>query len=949
MAKRLRYSLLACLCACTVFLTIHDADAVKSSQAYFEQGMAAFNSANYGNAELLFRKVVDADDEYKDRAGYYLALSIYNQKKYTAAIFEFNRFLLYCNTAEFANNARFLIAESYFFTKEYIRAIEEYKKFIGQNNPQKSAMAVQSIDRIGEIYYLQKRYDEAIIEWQKAQSFSPSGEQAMRRTLVMGMAMYLNGQYDDALKIFEPIVASGKTDDDSAKAYLALGRIYQSKNKHWQAIQTLNRIPEALLINHPFYDAQYFKALSAIAVGDTDSARIYLQAFLGIGKNSEWYQNGKYELARIMLTKNKSDAIKLFTEVYAETKQPELKAQTALQLGNINLKDNPSAAILYLEDAQQVSDPDVQYDILLKLANAYIDAKRYDDAEKTLNFVLNKYSYNRTIDQAQFLLAVMYLKKGDMKKAAENFERIKEINPFSPYMKEASYYHAAAKYAQGDYLKAAELATAYVAQANVEKRYDAYILLLNSYIKLDDVKKTEQTAAILMTNYPRQETLPENIFICAHFIASRGGSVERYYFFITAQFPQSPVTARILLLNANASYKNADYKTALIYYTRFFQTEGSSNNAEALLGKANCLYNLGQYKEAIEFLKTTKVTSLDFDSSQLVVLLLGKSYYQTGDYEKAYSLIASGQTLSYSQKDRYIYFQCAIKMRDIENAKTLSEQIRTDKKLYALSLYDLGIFYTEKADYEAAQGYFARVIIETTDTEISDAARMALASIDMLNDHYTDMIDRLAHVSSKSSVPQKNAFLVIAYLKLGSINEATAIINTHLNEIVKVPAGEDALHEIILYHYAKHNEREFLTYTWVLQRNYKNTDNLVNYLTGTFYYDTGNYARAFPYLYKLENVNDEHRKDVLYRLGMISLYTYRNYQKAIEYLSKVVEGDLSSGDFYTSHSHIQLALIYHERSLDDKAAEEIRALSAHAENPIFKTQAENLQELLFKK
>jgi TolA-binding protein len=55
--------------------------------------MEAFKSGNYRSSELLLRKITDNGvSEYKDRAWFYLALSIYNQKKYESAVFEFNRF-----------------------------------------------------------------------------------------------------------------------------------------------------------------------------------------------------------------------------------------------------------------------------------------------------------------------------------------------------------------------------------------------------------------------------------------------------------------------------------------------------------------------------------------------------------------------------------------------------------------------------------------------------------------------------------------------------------------------------------------------------------------------------------------------------------------------------------------------------------------------------------------
>ncbi|HPB82223.1 MAG TPA: tetratricopeptide repeat protein [Spirochaetota bacterium] len=121
-----------------------------NSRDLYEQGVEAFKSGNYGSSSLIFRKIIDNDDDYRDKAWYHLALSIFYQKKYESAIFEFNRFLLACTTANLCAEAKFWIAESHYRKKKYIKAIEEYNRFIAQKSNE--SLIRKSYNRIGEIY-----------------------------------------------------------------------------------------------------------------------------------------------------------------------------------------------------------------------------------------------------------------------------------------------------------------------------------------------------------------------------------------------------------------------------------------------------------------------------------------------------------------------------------------------------------------------------------------------------------------------------------------------------------------------------------------------------------------------------------------------------------------------------------------------------------------------------
>ncbi len=367
--------------------------ALESSQL-FEQGMEAFRMGNYGSSELIFRKIIDANDSYKDRAWYYLALSIFYQKQYRSAIFELNRFLLLCTTPDLCNEARYWIAESYYYLNDYIKAIEEYNRFITQSKNKQ--LIINSYDRIGEIYFNQKRYDEAIIEWRKALTLTSKKFEDSNRVIKIGEALFLSERYSEALDILEPLIHAVNDATISSKAQLIVGRIYQIQGKHWQAIKYLNEIPESMIKTPIFLSVQYFKALSYIALNDIYNARLNLKSYILISnEDSPYYYNARYELGKILLnTKDLDEGISLLADVQVNSNDIDLRSRASFELGQLYLKNNTiEKAIPYLENAISINDQESQKYVMMTLSELYIATDRYDDAKRLLDFMLEKYPY----------------------------------------------------------------------------------------------------------------------------------------------------------------------------------------------------------------------------------------------------------------------------------------------------------------------------------------------------------------------------------------------------------------------------------------------------------------------------------------------------------------------------------------------------------------------------
>ncbi|MGL4369782.1 MAG: tetratricopeptide repeat protein, partial [Spirochaetota bacterium] len=487
----------AILLASSVFFPVSAAP----SQALLEQGVEAFKSQNYKSAELLFRKCIEADDDNNETAWFYLARSLYGQKRYKDSIFEFNRFLVNCRSIELCSESRFWIAESYFNMSEYLKAIEEYKRFLSQNRQKDSPLVPLSHERIGEIYLRQSRYDEAVIEWQSAYDSHKQEDKKAAIQLRITDALFLNKKYDDAESVLAVLV-SNRDQLISCQASILLGRISSLKGKPRIALRYYSRIPDSLSSSAPYSDVLYFKGIAYLEIDEKNSAKTFLQTFISVGKNSLWFNHARFEIARMNSVQNAADSIAVMEDVRKMTGDRDLRIDVSLELSRLYAAQGRAAdGISFLEEVRNIDDPERRKTILFELGNSYISIKNFDAAEKVFSDMASMYSFDKDADKIQFLLSVVYLKKGDGEKATDGFKKINDINPFSNYLTEANFYIASAQFEQGNYLNALKFLEEYLTTKNPDKKYEAAVLQLKSNIRLSDYAGAERSASGIIKKY----------------------------------------------------------------------------------------------------------------------------------------------------------------------------------------------------------------------------------------------------------------------------------------------------------------------------------------------------------------------------------------------------------------------------------------------------------------
>jgi len=916
-----------------------------NSQALLEQGMEAFKSSNYKNAELLFRKCIEADDENTEKAWFFLARSLYSQKKYKDAIFEFNRFLLNCRSVDLCTESRFWIAESYYNTSDSIRAIEEYKRFISQNKDQGIVLVSLSHERIADLYARQMRYDEAIIEWKLAADSTSQSERKTAISLRIADAFFLSKKYDESEALLG-VMALDRDPLVAAQSNILLGRINAQRGKPRVAMRFYSRVPDSMTATPPCSDVLYFKALAFIDLEDKESAKSFLQSFINVSKNSAWFLHARFRLASLSAAQNPADSIAVMTDIMKTAADSDLKIDLSIELEKLFVLQNRAGeGIAALEEVRQIGDSDRQKDLLYELGSAYLAVRNFDAAENVFTEMMNRYSFDKDADKIQFQLAVVYLRKGDSVKAADSFQKISSINPFSIYLGEANYYMASAQFDQGNYKAAISFLGEYLKNQNGDKRYDSYLLQLKSFIKLKDYPDAEKTAGNISRRYYDHVGVDLVLMDFIHFAYDFRQDSSYYENLILRLFPDSDSAAAVCLLRAQTEFDKKNWRKAELQYSAYLKIKGNETNPQAFINKGIALYKQGDFAGVITFLSNEKLEIFNSAYSSDIVLLLAKSYYLSGQNDKAYECFTAAREYISQSDDLFYYFESSLKNDNITVAKDISAKLRDDNEIYYRSLYEIGLYYKEIFNYDDARGYFSRVYIDYPGTSISEQSLLELSQLDIKDGRYEEAISRLKSVKSKDFEKRKSVIIIVAMYKMGRYAEGVELLKKNIDYLGKEPEVKSILKSTIEYFVSIDDPNSILFYGRYLSGLYPEEQDYSNFSVATIYYRSKNYNKAYAYFSKIQLDKGEFRTESLYRLAVINELYYHNARGAIQLFQQL--SDSGESDEFVTAGRIELALLYYEKGQKDLSRNILAEIISRKENVAAIIKAANIDSYYF--
>ncbi|MFA5338272.1 MAG: tetratricopeptide repeat protein, partial [Candidatus Omnitrophota bacterium] len=566
---------------------------------------------------------------------------------------------------------------------------------------------------LAQVYLRGKNFSNSLICAKKIISDYPQSKFLWQAYYLAGLNSLELGDVAAAQDYLEQTISQSKENDTIDDAYSSLFDFYFQK-KNYSRIISLGEKYEKFLKTYPksriipttyfylgesFYDRKDFERAGhyyhkALGISNDD----YLDDLIYQGLAFSSIARGNNEEAKNSISEIKDAQVKLFCEgtYYFRTGN----YQNALDIFEKFLKD--------FSQSKMVSS------IYLAKADTLYEMGRINDSLSAYRYILDKFSaegggapggknaqYSDVLDKAHYGLAWCYLKKGEFKKAIEEFKNtLKYTN--NPVVMVSSQIQIADAYQEASNFNQALDVYNEILANNPNTVYTDYIQFQIGMVFLKSKKLEESLVALrnLQKNFPSSKLIPQAQYYLAVGYFSQDNYQETKLLLedFIKKFPQDELLARVYYLYGKCFFNEGKYQKAADTFKEMIDKFKDSQTQElGSIDIGNCYLNLSEFDKARkiweEFL--TKFKSSPYAAS--VALYLGGLYEKEQNYEEAEK-----------------YYKMTL-----DNYQ--------DSTIAAEAMFSLGHLAMMKEDYAKAEDYFRKISL--SDDPVSLKAKIYLAKI----------------------------------------------------------------------------------------------------------------------------------------------------------------------------------------------------------------------------
>lgn len=346
---------------------------------------------------------------------------------------------------------KFHLAKIYYKKGENQKAEKLLKEFVSLTS--ESNRLTDAYLMLGEMAKNQGKTDIAAIYFRLAGEFgSTIGNKDIAEIL------YIQARYNEAALQYNKLLSQSTTESEK-QFYLSRLILCKLKSDDLISAQDLinkfkNNYKKS---NNELAEFEYEKALVYYRKKDYNNAKKFLEIVTNNFKNTKFSQLSEYYLAKITeLSVKVQDAIKKYQNIITKYPKSEAAYRSLLSLGNIyfNLEKYEEAIPYYQEI---VSDKDKSGEIIIyalsNLIEAYESIKLYDAALKTTRDYIMLYPNASDIADKKIKLGILYTRSTYYDQAILHFQTL--LNELgNDYEAEIRYNLGEAFYYKGDYQQA---------------------------------------------------------------------------------------------------------------------------------------------------------------------------------------------------------------------------------------------------------------------------------------------------------------------------------------------------------------------------------------------------------------------------------------------------------------------------------------------------------------
>lgn len=716
---------------------------------HYKYGLALYFHKDYQLSAEELSSATSEKDSISQSAYYYLADCLIKTDQKRAALDALHFAHSYDFDKEMSKEALMNFARLAYELgfDPYNEAIDALNNFIAKypSDPKLD----EAYELLASIYMNTRNYEDALKSLDKIKNKSTSLKIAEQRILLLhGMELFnkedIDG-YNNAIVHFKKAIEKNLDARVSALAKFWMGDAYYRLHDYSTAASVFNDFigtPGAKNLTE-YNDGFYNLGYSYFKQKDYSRALLEFQNFTSRAS----YADRKLNDANVriadcyFMAKNYKKAVEYYEKAIASNSN--VMDYALMQKGFIlglekRFGEKATALEKIIRDFPQ--SPYLE-SALFELGKTYLALTRNNDANTTFERLVNEKPNSPYRPKAALQIAAIYYNANNLREALGWYKKVVDEYPNTPYMQEAIGYVKKIyidEYGDNDgWLAYANSLNLQINQSEADSTaYAATEIALKS----GDCNKIAESMGKYLRDYPRGIfSLDAN-----HYKANCHVDLKQY--------DQAIPNLENILNNYGSNDYSQDALVTLVEIYEFKKDDANLERTYALLEQANpsatlvkkariglmrIKFKLKKYTEALTYAQTVKSGGgLDPGQEQLCNFIIGKCYFENGDFENAltpFKYFSTKTSSEYYPESMYsIGFIQYSKDQYNDAEKTLTKAVKYmggQKDWLAKSFILLSDVYVAKNDLVQAKSLLQTVIDKSDNQELKDIAQQKLDAI----------------------------------------------------------------------------------------------------------------------------------------------------------------------------------------------------------------------------
>jgi tetratricopeptide (TPR) repeat protein len=447
---------------------ISDLDPAVKRQARFQRAWVQYSNQAYEQSQPEFERVHNESPESTlgKEALFWSADAHYQIRNYGPAASQYARFIERYPDHELVGAAKYALGWSYFMMGDFENATAPLIDFLENYDPPSIALFPFDTDtqlRIGDAFYAQGEYRDALGYYNMAIGSEPGGDYAMfqvansyyrmnqnfeavsqfRRVLRIypfstlreqaqyNVAyIYLNtGNYDQAIEEFQAVINRYPGTEWAARAQYNIGDSYYNAGNYDQAIEAYKQVLEDYPRSNYIIEAINGIQFAQLSAGEEDSSTEVLEEFLADNPTSSTADRLRFRQAENMMQSGDYEAaVNEFRQYLRITNNRELVPDAYINMADAYVRtDNTEAAIEALQTlVNDYPDSDQIASALAELGRLHYQEGNYRESYQNYEQLIEadaRYRQEGILGMGNANIAM-----GNVNQARQNFEEVLSID-----------------------------------------------------------------------------------------------------------------------------------------------------------------------------------------------------------------------------------------------------------------------------------------------------------------------------------------------------------------------------------------------------------------------------------------------------------------------------------------------------------------------------------------